>query len=160
MGRRRNVGDREEVGLRMKMLIMGLSGSGKTTLANALKERTLCKHLNADEIREKYNDWDFSNEGRIRQAVRMNILSNRYEDEYPLVICDFIAPLAAQRKIVRPDIVVWCNTVEYSRFKDTDAVFENPDHVDLEIKTKDTDFWLPQVIALTRNYKCGTTRAD
>ena len=59
-----------------RILIMGLPGSGKTTLAEELK-RKLAKagksyvHFNADEVRKKYNDWDFSEAGRIRQSIRI-----------------------------------------------------------------------------------------
>ena len=57
----------------MKMiLIMGLPGAGKTTLANELAKLIKAKRLNADEIRKAANDWDFSEEGRKRQAKRMS----------------------------------------------------------------------------------------
>jgi len=71
----------------MKILITGLSGSGKTTLAKALAKELNAKHLNADEIRHEYNDWDFSEAGRLRQAHRIKNLS----DKHDLVVCDFIA---------------------------------------------------------------------
>ena len=45
---------------------MGLPGSGKTTLANELGPMLNAKRLNADEVRKKANDWDFSEEGRKR----------------------------------------------------------------------------------------------
>ena len=47
---------------------MGLPGAGKTTLASKLVPILNAEWLNADKIRKKYNDWDFSNEGRVRQA--------------------------------------------------------------------------------------------
>ena len=50
---------------------MGLPGSGKTTLANELGPMLKAKRLNADEVRKAANDWDFSEEGRKRQAKRM-----------------------------------------------------------------------------------------
>ena len=50
---------------------MGLPGSGKTTLANELAPMLKAKRLNADEVRKKANDWDFSEEGRKRQSKRM-----------------------------------------------------------------------------------------
>ena len=53
------------------ILIMGLPGSGKTTLANELAPMLNAKRLNADEVRKEANDWDFSEEGRKRQAKRM-----------------------------------------------------------------------------------------
>ena len=54
------------------ILIMGLPGAGKTTLANELSKLIKSKRLNADEIRKAANDWDFSKEGRTRQAKRMS----------------------------------------------------------------------------------------
>ena len=50
---------------------MGLPGSGKTTLAEELAPLLNAKRLNADEVRKEANDWDFSEEGRKRQARRM-----------------------------------------------------------------------------------------
>ena len=50
---------------------MGLPGSGKTTLANELGPMLNAKRLNADEVRKDANDWDFSEDGRKRQAKRM-----------------------------------------------------------------------------------------
>ena len=54
-----------------KILIMGLPGSGKTTLASKLVPLLNAKWLNNDEARKAANDWDFSEEGRLRQAKRM-----------------------------------------------------------------------------------------
>ena len=53
------------------ILIMGLPGAGKTTLAEELAPKLNAKRLNADEVRKEANDWDFSEEGRKRQAKRM-----------------------------------------------------------------------------------------
>ena len=53
------------------ILIMGLPGAGKTTLAEKLALLVNAKRLNADEVRKAANDWDFSEEGRKRQARRM-----------------------------------------------------------------------------------------
>ena len=50
------------------ILVMGLPGAGKTTLANELAPMVNAKRLNADEVRKVANDWDFSAEGRKRQA--------------------------------------------------------------------------------------------
>ena len=60
----------------MKILIFGLPGSGKTTLATPFAELIGGVHLNADAVRETYKDWDFSPEGRIRQAQRMRYLAD------------------------------------------------------------------------------------
>ena len=57
-----------------KILIMGLPGSGKTTLAKKLKSKLKADWLNADKVRKKFNDWDFSKKGVLKQAKRMKIL--------------------------------------------------------------------------------------
>ena len=43
-----------------KILIMGLPGSGKTTLAFELKKILKADWINADKVRGKFKDWDFS----------------------------------------------------------------------------------------------------
>ena len=58
-----------------KILIMGLPGSGKTTLAKNLNSKIKSKWLNADKVRKDFNDFDFSLEGRLRQAGRMRDLA-------------------------------------------------------------------------------------
>jgi adenylylsulfate kinase len=121
----------------MKILIVGLSGSGKTTLANQLSVKLNAKHLNADEIRKQYNDWDFSDMGRLRQAHRIKNLS----DKYDLVICDFIAPKAIHRHIVNADILIWMDTVKSSQYKDTDKIFEAPVDYIYRITEKDAQKW-------------------
>ena len=50
---------------------MGLPGAGKTTLADEMAPLLNAKRLNADEVRKAADDWDFSAEGRVRQAKRM-----------------------------------------------------------------------------------------
>jgi adenylylsulfate kinase len=117
-----------------RILIMGLPGSGKTTLAQALQTRVNCAWFNADEIRARYNDWDFSAEGRVRQSKRMRILADDSNNEY--VIADFVAPLKQMRDIFAADYVIWMDTITEGRFEDTNRVFEPPEVYDLRI----TDF--------------------
>jgi adenylylsulfate kinase len=117
-----------------RILIMGLPGAGKTTLARALQARLNCAWFNADEIRAKYNDWDFSTEGRIRQSQRMRILADDSNSDY--VIADFVAPLAKMRTVYDADYTIWMDTISAGRFEDTNQVFEPPETYDLKI----TDF--------------------
>ena len=55
------------------ILIMGLPGSGKTTLAKELVPLLNAKWLNADEVRTKYNDWDFKNLKKTINGVPVTI---------------------------------------------------------------------------------------
>ena len=103
----------------MRILIIGLSNSGKTTLAKELSVSLNAKHLNADELRKQYNDWDFSDAGRLRQAHRIKNLS----DKYNLVVSDFIAPRAIHRYIVDANILVCMDKVKSSQYKDTYKIF-------------------------------------
>lgn len=112
-----------------RILIMGLPGSGKTTLAQELV--SVLKHsaftvdwLNADAIREQYNDWDFSEAGRLRQAQRMRTLADASPAN--IVIADFVAPLPEMRTIFSADMTVWMDTLSQSRFADTNRVFVPP----------------------------------
>jgi adenylylsulfate kinase len=114
-----------------RILIMGLPGAGKTTLAKQLAEKLNAQWFNADEIRAKYNDWDFSTEGRIRQSQRMRQLADASNNDY--VIADFVAPLAGMREIFAADFTIWMDTIEQGRFDDTNRVFEPPEHWDLKI---------------------------
>jgi len=113
---------------------MGLPGSGKTTLANQLN-LTLhsCVWYNADITRKKYDDWDFSEEGRIRQAYRMKSLSDEslLNPHIKYVICDFIAPTKGIRAIFNADYTIWMDTINKGKFKDTNKIFEVPKHYDL-----------------------------
>jgi adenylylsulfate kinase len=119
----------------MKILIMGLSGSGKSELAKELAKLLPNNiRLNADEIRKKYNDWDFSIEGRIRQAKRINELANKSNADY--VIADFIAPTKESRSIFSPNILIWVDTVKSSKYTNTDVIFENPTQYDFKILKK------------------------
>ena len=117
-----------------RVLIMGLPGAGKTTLAQALQARLNCAWFNADEIRARYNDWDFSTEGRVRQSKRMRILADDSNREY--VIADFVAPLKQMRDIYAAHYVIWMDTIAEGRFEDTNQLFEPPEVYDLRI----TDF--------------------
>jgi adenylylsulfate kinase len=110
----------------MKILIMGLSGAGKTWLAKHLQKELNCAWYNADAVRKAANDWDFSDEGRMRQAERMKLLADFESSHKRMVICDFICPTRKCRESFDPDITIWLDTVKTSKYQDTDELFEKP----------------------------------
>ena len=92
---------------------MGLPGSGKTYFAERLKkyleEYSTIQHMpleammhyetaptywnakvdwfNADDVRKKFNDWDFSKEGRIRQSIRMFDFAREFWTQWNVAGC-------------------------------------------------------------------------
>lgn len=123
---------------------MGLPGAGKTYLAQHVvdhlqKEHKTVSWLNADDVRKKYNDWDFSYEGRIRQSHRMRELADSMTTDY--VVCDFVAPLVEMRNNFRADWTVWVDTIDAGRFEDTNRVFVAPEVYDFRITEKNAEKW-------------------
>lgn len=114
-----------------RVLIMGLPGAGKTTLANKLAAMLKsATHLNADEVRKASNDWDFSEEGRIRQAARMKDAADKAGG---LVLADFVCPTPETRAAFDPHMVILLNTIEEGRFEDTNKVFVPPANPDFTV---------------------------
>ena len=125
-----------------RILIMGLPGTGKTTFAEELQKKLRKRGhtvawFNADDVRAIHNDWDFSSEGRIKQAERMKKLSESMMTDF--VICDFVAPTKEIRDIFSADYTVWMDTEEKSQYEDTNAIFEPPQagEWDYIVKVKD-----------------------
>lgn len=110
----------------MKILIFGLPGSGKSTLAQPLANLLGGVHLNADHIRERYNDWDFTPEGRFRQALRMRHLADGVSLAGKIAVADFIAPTMETRKAFDADYTIWMDTLKESKYEDTNKIFERP----------------------------------
>ena len=117
----------------MKILICGLPGSGKTWLAERLQKKLNCAWYNADKIRESANDWDFSIEGRLRQAWRMRNIADFEHKNGRTIICDFVAPTKEAREIFNADKTIWMNTIQEGRFEDTNKVFVAPEKYDIVI---------------------------
>ena len=129
----------------MKILIMGLPGSGKTTLASELVPLLKAKWINNDKVRKAVNDWDFSEEGRTRQAKRMADLAEKYKQEGSYVVCDFICPTPKARELFNADFVIWVDTIKKGRFEDTNAMFVKPEKFDFQVTTQDAKVWAKQI---------------
>lgn len=151
-----------------KILIMGLPGSGKTYFAEKLKhyleqhgdimkvspgrvlnyegspDHALMKisvdWFNADEVRKRFNDWDFSREGRIRQSIRMFEFAAKCSGDF--VICDFVAPLPEMRHNFKADWTIWMDTIDAGRYEDTNKAFVPPDVYDFRINEQNAEKWV------------------
>ena len=127
------------------ILIMGLPGAGKTTLANELNKLIESKRLNADEIRRAANDWDFSEEGRKKQAKRMSDAALKLKSEGNNVIADFICPTPEARNLFPADYIIWVDTINKGRFDDTNAMFVKPEKFDFHVTTQNSKVWAPKI---------------
>jgi hypothetical protein len=141
-----------------RILIMGLPGAGKTYLARALKKhleshsvlfhpsaetvhssQARVEWFNADDVRKRFNDWDFSQEGRIRQSHRMRELADKSHCDF--VIVDFVAPLTEMRHNFKADWIIWMDTIEAGRYEDTNRMFVPPEFYDFRITEQAADKW-------------------
>jgi hypothetical protein len=141
-----------------RILIMGLPGAGKTYFATALKtyletasdfwdttaesltgSRATVEWFNADDVRKRFTDWDFSAEGRVRQSHRMRELADRSTADF--VIADFVAPMVEMRHNYRADWCIWMDTIEAGRFEDTNRMFAPPELYDFRITEQAAERW-------------------
>ena len=125
---------------------MGLPGAGKTTLANELAPLLNAKRLNADEIRKAANDWDFSEEGRKRQAKRMAEHALKLKSEGNFVVADFICPTPEARNLFPADFVIWVDTIKKGRFEDTNQMFVKPEKYNFHVTSQDAKLWAPKIL--------------
>ena len=125
---------------------MGLPGSGKTTLASELVPLLKAKWLNADEVRKEANDWDFSAEGRTRQAKRMWAKAKEFRDQGNHVVADFVCPTPAARALFPADFIIWVDTIKEGRFDDTNKMFIKPEKYNYHVTTQDAKNWAPKIL--------------
>ena len=125
---------------------MGLPGSGKTTLASKLVPLINAKWLNADNVRKGADDWDFSEEGRTRQAKRMADFAKKLKDDGSYVVADFICPTPEARNFFPADYIIWVNTIKQGRFDDTNKMFVKPEKFNCQVTTQDVKHWIPIIL--------------
>jgi len=117
----------------MKILIFGLPGSGKSTLAEPFAKLIGGTWINADAVRKQYDDWDFTTEGRMRQAMRMKFLADGVVMAGKIAVADFVCPTEQAREAFNPDYTVWMDTIKQGRYADTNALFEAPPQCDYHV---------------------------
>ncbi|TLY75650.1 MAG: sulfate adenylyltransferase subunit CysN [Gammaproteobacteria bacterium] len=85
----------------------GLSGSGKSTIANIV-ERELHAHgahtymLDGDNVRHGLNrDLGFTDADRVENIRRVGEVARLFVDAGTIVLCSFISPFRAERRMVR-----------------------------------------------------------
>tara|TARA_B100001057_G_scaffold497533_1_gene601897 strand:+ start:6640 stop:7074 length:435 start_codon:yes stop_codon:yes gene_type:complete len=132
----------------MKVLIFGLPGSGKTTLAKPFAELINGIHLNADEVRKTYDDWDFTLTGRIRQAQRMRHLADGVVRAGKVAVADFVCPTHATRDAFQADYKIWMDTISQGKYEDTNKIFDIPHTIDYHVAQwfEDTHAQLAEVV--------------
>ena len=86
----------------------GLSGSGKSTIANLRREAQLMRAacipilLDGDNIRHGLNkDLGFTEADRVENIRRIGEVAKLMIDAGLIVLCAFISPFAAERRMVR-----------------------------------------------------------
>ena len=124
---------------------MGLPGSGKTTLASELVHLLKAKWINNDKLRKEANDWDFSEEGRKRQAKRMADFALKLREYDNYVVADFICPTPEARSLFPADFIIWMDTIKEGRFDDTNKMFVKPDKYNFHVTTQDAKNWAPKI---------------
>ena len=125
-----------------RILICGLPGSGKTTLATKLVEILGNADLyNADEIREKFNDWDFTPEGRERQMKRMQDYVRKSVAKGNYGVADFVCPTNELQEAFMPEYTIFMDTIEEGRYEDTNKIFQKPSESGLGVTLVADEWW-------------------
>tara|TARA_B100000683_G_C12275558_1_gene467660 strand:+ start:197 stop:625 length:429 start_codon:yes stop_codon:yes gene_type:complete len=135
----------------MKILICGLPGSGKSTLAEPFAKLINGVWINADQVREQYNDWDFTQGGRMRQAQRMRYLSDGVVRAGGIAVADFICPTENARREFNADYTVWMDTIKEGKYEDTNRMFEKPTDVNYHVAEWFNDTHA-QLLEVVQNY--------
>ena len=145
----------------MIIQVIGLPGSGKTTLTKCLADRINATILNADEVRADLNrDLGFTSEDRAEQARRMGALSRLLSNQGHTVIADFVCPTEETRAAFgHSDITIWMDTIQQSRFEDTNTLWETPTKFDYRFTSYDSEGQTNLIIAHSNlhDWKAPTT---
>ena len=139
--------------LKKIFLIFGIAGSGKSTLAKNLAKEIKGDWINADMVRSKFKDWDFSRKGILRQSGRMRDLALKSKKQN--VVLDLICPFEKGRKTINADYYVWVDTIKKSRFrkKRIEKIFQIPKKYDVKVSSKNSKLWTKIILDQQKEYK-------
>ena len=98
------------------------------------------------KLEEAANDWDFSEEGRTRQAKRMSEAALKIKGEGNNVIADFICPTPKARKLYFLLITLF-GLIQFKegRFEDTNQMFVKPEKYNFHVTTQDAKLWASKI---------------
>lgn len=128
-----------------------MPGSGKSTLAEPFAKLINGVWINADQVREQYNDWDFTQGGRMRQAQRMRYLSDGVVRAGGIAVADFVCPTENARREFGADYTVWMDTIKEGKYEDTNRMFEKPTDVNYHVAEWFNDTHA-QLLEVVQNY--------
>lgn len=80
----------------MIVVLFGQPSSGKTTLANEIKKHKNFVHIDGDELRNIFYDYDYSREGRIKNLNRASDIAH-YLSQTDNVILSLVYPYKEAR---------------------------------------------------------------
>ena len=128
-----------------------MPGSGKSTLAEPFAKLINGVWINADQVREQYKDWDFTQGGRMRQAQRMRYLSDGVVRAGGIAVADFVCPTENARREFDADYTVWMDTIKEGKYEDTNRMFEKPTNVNYHVAEWFSDTHA-QLLEVVQNY--------
>jgi hypothetical protein len=112
----------------LRILIMGLPSASRHKLAaqvhTAIPGSVL---LDSHKLRHEHKDVDYSVDGELRHAYRMLKIAS--EQRVEVIILDMTAPLAEQRHILNPDLIIWVQRPT-TLSSDRTQLFEPPEFYD------------------------------
>jgi GTPase SAR1 family protein len=135
-----------------KILIIGLPGAGKTTLARHLVDYLVYKNKTVDwfdarAIREKFNDWDSSYIGMLRQSHSLCEYVAQSKSDFVICNCVLSSPEIAQQFTASSSWIVWLDTItKTSTLPETKHAFVEPLVYDFRISEKNADVHAKQII--------------
>ena len=120
----------------MKILICGLPGSGKSTLAEPFSKLIGAVWLNADDIKNNYNN-------TISKFYHMCYLADGVVKAGKIAVCDFECSTQKERDEFNADYTVWMDTIK----QDTN-MFEPLDEYNYHVAKwfDDTDKQLADIV--------------